>query len=96
MWSWARMEMSSASGSHGVLQPELFSSRGETGEWGSTSLTRKPDVMRTSPEQKSLLRASLVGQWLRIHLPVQGKWVRALGREDPTYCGATKPVCHNY
>ena len=41
-------------------------------------------------------RASLVAQQLRIHLPMQGTWVRALVREDPTYCGATKPVCHNY
>ena len=40
--------------------------------------------------------ASLVMQWLRIHLPMQGTWVRALGREDPTCRGATKPVRHNY
>ena len=39
---------------------------------------------------------SLVAQWLRIHLPMQGTRVRALGREDPTCCGATKPVHHNY
>ena len=41
-------------------------------------------------------RASLVAQWLRIHLPMQGTRVRALVREDPTCRGATKPVCHNY
>ena len=40
--------------------------------------------------------ASLVAQWLRIHLPMQGTQVWALVREDPTCCGATKPVCHNY
>ena len=40
--------------------------------------------------------ASLVAQWLRIHLPMQETWVRALVREDPTCCGATKPVRHNY
>ena len=28
-------------------------------------------------------RASLVTQWLRIHLPIQGTWVRALIWEDP-------------
>ena len=39
---------------------------------------------------------SLVVQWLRIHLPVQGTWVRALVREDPTGHGATKPAHHNY
>ena len=39
---------------------------------------------------------SLVAEWLRIHLPMQGTRVRALVREDPTCRGATKPVCHNY
>ena len=40
--------------------------------------------------------ASLVAQWLRIRLPVQGTWVRALVREDPTCRRATKPVRHDY
>ena len=40
--------------------------------------------------------ASLVAQWLRICLPMQGTWVRALVWEDPTCRGATKPVSHNY
>ncbi|KAJ8780721.1 hypothetical protein J1605_000764 [Eschrichtius robustus] len=39
---------------------------------------------------------SLVSQWLRTHLPMQGTWVRALVWEDPTCCGATKPMHHNY
>ena len=39
---------------------------------------------------------SLVAQWLRIRLPMQGTRVRALVREDPTCRGATKPVSHNY
>ena len=42
------------------------------------------------------LGPSLVVQWLGICLPVQGTRVRALVREDPTCCGATKPVRHNY
>ena len=41
-------------------------------------------------------RASLVAQWLRIRLPMQGTRVRALVREDPTCRGATKPMRHNY
>ena len=41
-------------------------------------------------------RTSLVAQWLRICLPMQGTWARALVRENATCCGATKPVCHNY
>ena len=40
--------------------------------------------------------SSLVAQWLRICLPMQGTWVWALVREDPTCRGAAKPVCHNY
>ena len=39
---------------------------------------------------------SLVVQWLRIRLPMQGTRVRALVWEDPTCRGATKPVRHNY
>ena len=40
--------------------------------------------------------ASLVAQWLRICLPMQGTRVRAVVREDPTCYGATKPLHHNY
>ena len=40
--------------------------------------------------------ASLVAQWLRICLPMQGTRVRALVWEDPTCHGATGPVSHNY
>ena len=39
---------------------------------------------------------SLVVQWLRICLPMQGTWVRSLVQEDPTCCGATKPIHHNF
>ena len=46
------------------------------------------------PFKIKYIGASLVAQWLRIHLPMQGTRVRA--QEDPIYRGATKPVCHNY
>ena len=46
--------------------------------------------------QEKWLRTSLVAQWLRIRLPMQGTRVRDLVREDPTCHGATKPVRHNY
>ena len=39
---------------------------------------------------------SLVSQWLRICLPMQGTRVQALVQEDPTGCRAAKPVHHNY
>ena len=45
---------------------------------------------------KALHVASLVVQWLRICLPMQGTRVRALVWEDPTCRGAAGPVSHNY
>ena len=39
---------------------------------------------------------SLVMQWLRIYLPMQGTRVRSLVREDPTCRRATEPTSHNY
>ena len=50
---------------------------------------------KKQPNQK-MGGASLVAQWLRIRLPMQGTRVQALVWEDPTCCSATKPVCHNY
>ena len=40
--------------------------------------------------------ASLVTQWLRICLPMQGTQIQALVWEDPTCRGAAGPVSHNY
>ena len=45
---------------------------------------------------KKVLGASLVAQWLRTRLSMQGTRVRSLVREDPTCRRATKPVHHNY
>ena len=38
---------------------------------------------------------SLAVQWL-ICLAMQGTYALSLVGEDPTCCGATKPMCHNY
>ena len=46
--------------------------------------------------QEGAAWASLVAQWLRICLLMQGTRVRALVREDPTCRRATRPVSHNY
>ena len=46
--------------------------------------------------KKVTWRASLVAQWLRICLLMQGTRVRALVWEDPTCHGAAGPVSHNY
>ena len=40
-------------------------------------------------------RASLVVQWLRTYLPMQGTWVRSLVWEDSKCLGAMKPTCHD-
>ena len=40
--------------------------------------------------------ASLVVQWLRVRLPLQGARVRAQVREDPTCRGAAGPVSHGW
>ena len=45
---------------------------------------------------KLVLGTSLVAQWLRIHLPMQGTRVQGLVQEDPTCRGATKHACRNY
>ena len=45
---------------------------------------------------KAVRGASLVAQWLRVCLLMQGTRVRALVWEDPTCHGATRPVSHNY
>ena len=41
---------------------------------------------------KNHMRASLMVQWLRIRLPMQGTRVQALVQKDPTCRGATKHV----
>ena len=50
----------------------------------------------TKLDIKNQGRASLVAQWLRVCLPMQGARVRALVWEDPTCRGAAGPVSHNY
>ena len=39
---------------------------------------------------------SLVVQWLRIQLSIQGTPVQSLVQEDPTCHRAPKLMCHNY
>ena len=43
----------------------------------------------------AIFRTSLVAQWLRVRLPMQGTQVQALVWEDPTCHGAAGPVCRN-
>ena len=52
-----------------------------------------PQPQEPCPQEAG--RASLVAQWLRICLLMQGTRVRALVWEDPTCHGAAGPVSHN-
>ena len=65
------------------------------------SLVTKGILTEGAPKHKISNRkgnvgTSLVAQWLKIRLPMQGTQVRSLVWEDPTCCGVTKPMCHNY
>ena len=55
-----------------------------------------PKEVKMSTQKSTCTCTSLVAQWLRIRLPMQGTQVRALAWEGPTCRGATKPVRHNY
>ena len=54
------------------------------------------EINKLVKSQKYNVGTSLVAQWLRIRLPVQGTRVQALVQEDPTCRGATKAMRHNY
>ena len=66
-------------------------------EWGAEEVIRSfrgfpgGAVVKNPPAG-----TSLVAQWFRIRLPMQGTWVRVPVREDPTCRGATKFVRHNH
>ena len=69
---------------------------GVDGNCNSTPVAEAQCLRIGEPSFKKLWGASLVTQWLRICLSMQGTRVQSLVREDPTCCGATKPVRRNY
>ena len=71
-----------------------FGRKGKVPQYGCCIGYSNPFKAAASTYKK--LRASLVAQWLRTCLSMQGTRVRALVWEDPTCRGATKPVSHNY
>ena len=77
------------------LENEFMVTRGKGG-WGRGIDWEFGIDMYTLLYFKLITRASLVAQWLRICLSMQGTWLRALVQEDPTCHRATKPVRHNY
>ena len=73
---------------------------GQSGNWDThfpgTTAVLMTDHSEPSCSQKIAFRTPLVVQWLRIHPPMKGTWVRSLVRELLTCQGATKPMHHNY
>ena len=63
------------------------------GEWFNQWCLHKKALLQIM-DIKSWRRASLVVQWLRIHLAMLGSPVWSLVQEDPTCCGAVKPMHH--
>ena len=49
-------------------------------------------LIQGSLHLENALKTSLVVQWLRVCLLMQGTWVRSLIQEDPTGHGETDPV----
>ena len=66
----------------------------EKEEQKNPKVSRRKEIIKIRSEINE--RASLVAQWLRICLPMQGTRVWALVWEDPTCRGATGAVSHNY
>ena len=80
------------------LSIEFKQQRGCTGKSFSTCQTickiYDTDCSGFKEIKSEVLGTSLVAQWLRICLPMQGTWVQSLVWEDPTCLGATKAMCH--
>ena len=65
-------------------------------EWAHQWGENPPHLHNLQHNLKGSFGTCLVVWWLRICLPMQETRVRALGWEDATCRGATKPVHHNY
>ena len=85
-----------------LWKPASLQGEGENVIW--TQKVEDPDSqtwwriklnLKFHTHKKIFFWASLVAQWLRIHLSMQGTQVRSLVREDPTCRGAAKPMRHN-
>ena len=68
----------------------------KTPETASVLKKKTDSKLQKDLNQKRISGTSLVVQWLRIQLPMQGTRVRALVQEDLTCHVAAKPVRHNY
>ena len=55
-----------------------------------------PKKKKQKKKTTLIVRTSLVVQWTRIGLPMQGIWVQSLVHEDSTHHRTTKFMQHNY
>ena len=78
----------------------INSRKTEAEKWISDLEDRMVEIMSMEQNKDKRMKinewASLVVQWLRICLLMQGTRIQALVWEDPTCRGATRPVSHNY
>ena len=82
---------------HSLIIPNWKGGGESVSSWTHQCLFPRDCILRTKIVcSKYTIWASLVAQWLRIHLPMQGTRVQSLVQEDPRCRGATKPVCCNY
>ena len=98
------------SGAGSEERPQLIASSTGPGVWPHTTgpaPTSQRDEWRRVWEdarkwkdfvsfKNHYFRASLVAQWLRVRLPMQGTRVRVPVWEDPTCRGAAGPVSHGH
>ena len=65
------------------------------GEAQCTSIMTETEVITTELQDIKKMKTSLVIQWPRIHLSMQGIWVPSLIWEKSTCSRAAKLVCHS-
>ena len=93
LWAWILFNSRSTSGIQ-TFPPNFY----DYHQYANTTVPgpQTPN-WRSKPVQiRPELGNSLVVQWLRICLPMQGTQVWSLDGEYPTCCGAAKPMHHNY
>ena len=69
---------------------------GATEEWKALETTTKVHKNYLNLKSMTVYGTSLVAQWLRICLPMQGTQVLSLLQEGSTCHAATKPACHDH
>ena len=96
-----RMRRSPGVGNGNLLQYFCLENSMERGAWRAKELNTAEHAEHTTSKQTNKQKnnwwgTSLVVQWTRICLPMQGTPIWPLDCDDPTCHGATKFMCRNY